>query len=163
MREDRRRAINTNNLSWRNSLRTLSSRLKSKELEGDMANPRTSIEDLKLQGAKGNLKRALARPAVGKLEKREDILAMWDELMERRKEALQLVKAEGLLLKQDKFGPKGELYWQWIKNPMLKVAQETERQLASLARMLTEGAQEGERPKEKSPMEQLDEMLRKPN
>jgi hypothetical protein len=125
-----------------------------------MANPRTSIDDLVLQGSKGNLKRALARPPVGKLEKREDILAMWDDLMERRREALELVKTEGLLLKQDKFGPKGELYWQWIKNPMLKVAQETERQLASLARMLTEGAQEAEKEKEMSGMDKVEELLR---
>jgi hypothetical protein len=124
-----------------------------------MANPRRQIQDLVLEGSP-NLKRALARPPAGKLEKREDILAMWDELMERRRDALAIVKREGLLLKQDKFGPKGELYWQWIKNPMLKVAQETERQLASLARMLTEGGQEPGKPAEKSGMQKVDELLK---
>lgn len=120
---------------------------------------RTPIEELELRGSR-NLKRAKQLPPKQRTAKLPELEALWSELMDRKAEAQATIKKEGMLLKQDKFSARGELYWVWIRNPLLSVVQATERQLVALARLLVEDV-EGDR--EKSPsqvMHEADEFLK---
>jgi len=95
---------------------------------------RTSIADLKLQGS-SNLKRALSRKPLPALAKREDLEALYADVMERRREALADIKANGQLIWQDKWhGPK--LSRIRVVNPAVKIAQQCEHELRALAKML---------------------------
>jgi hypothetical protein len=100
-------------------------------------NPRASIEELRLQGNKGNLKRALKRGPAALVAKREQLEALFTDLSARRDEALADVKKNGMVLVQDKFSGRGALYQIKVINPAMKIAQQCERQLAQLARQLT--------------------------
>lgn len=98
---------------------------------------RTPIEDLKLTGSP-NLKRALKYTAAKKsvLAHREELEQMWQDLAERRAGALAEIKRDGLTILQERMSD-GRLFQQRITHPALKIAQDAERQLKSLARLLS--------------------------
>ena len=98
---------------------------------------RTPISELELTHSH-NLGRAKSLPPKKVVAKRAELEAMWKDLTARRDDALAEVKRLGVLLKQDKFSARGELYWVWTTNPCLKIAQATEKQMITLARLLTE-------------------------
>ena len=112
-------------------------------------NPRTPVADLHLQGSP-NLKRALDRGAEKPLAKRAELEQMFEEVTARRSEALADVKANGMVMLQDKYSARGELYRVRIVNPSLVIAQKCEGQLASLARLLAQGPATAEPSKEMS-------------
>jgi hypothetical protein len=101
-----------------------------------MANPRTPIDELEFFKSP-NLKRALSRAPEPQLQKRGELEAMFADVLARRDEALADVKVNGMVILQDKFSARGELYTARVINPALKIAQQCERQLAQLAKLLT--------------------------
>ena len=101
-----------------------------------MSNHRTSISDLKLQSS-GNLKRALSYGSGKQLMKHNDLLAMYDELMERRKDLLREIKRDGYLIDVEKSNSRGMIYMTKLSHPSIKVLQATERTLIAIARLLT--------------------------
>lgn len=121
---------------------------------------RTSIQDLQLQGNASNLKRALKRPPAQRSTKRAELEQIFADLTARRAEALADVRRNGMIINQDRSNSRGFVYLVKITNPALKIAQQCERQLASLAKQLTETSGEDKPPVEKSPMEQLEESLK---
>ena len=82
---------------------------------------------------------------------------MFEDLRARRAEALADVRKNGLVILQDKFSARGELYRVKVVNPCLAIARDAERQMASLSRML--GLDERRRAADKP--DGLEEMLRK--
>ena len=100
-----------------------------------MSMPRTSIADLKLSGS-SNLKRALEREALKPLAKREELESIFSEVKARHIEALADVKKRGAVIWEDRWkGPK--LIRVQVTNPYLKIAQQCERQMSTLAKQLT--------------------------
>jgi hypothetical protein len=77
------------------------------------------------------------RPPERALQKRAELERIFSDVTQRRDEALADVKKHGLVLLQDKFSARGELYQVRVVNPALKVVQTCERQLCSLAKLLT--------------------------
>lgn len=70
------------------------------------------------------------------LAKARDLEAIYAEVTVRRAEALALVKKEGLVLVQDKYSARGELYQVRIPHPALAIARGAELQLAALAKLI---------------------------
>ena len=92
------------------------------------------------------------------LAKSADLEAMYVEVKARRAEALALVKKEGLVLIQDKYSARGELYQVRIPHPALAIACGAELQLATLAKLI--GAEPEPRDKTASEvMAEANEML----
>lgn len=118
-----------------------------------MSNPRTNIDDLKLQGS-GNLKRALAREPQKQLAKRAELEQLFADVTERRREAMADVKKNGQIINQEKSNSRGMLYIQRIVNPSLHIVRQCELQLASLARLLTQFGEPA--PREKTTEEMAD-------
>jgi hypothetical protein len=116
-----------------------------------MANPRTPIPELEFYNSP-NLKRALKRPPEPQLQKRAELEAMFADIAKRREEALAYVKEHGMILRQDKFTARGELYLIKVVNPALKIAQQCENQLARIAALLSRGHE----PDEKAPRSTAD-------
>src|ERR1022692_520261 len=107
-----------------------------------MSNPRTPISELEFFKSP-NLKRALNRAPLPKLQKRQEMEALFEDVTKRRVEALADVKKNGMVIIQEKFSSRGALYQTRVTNPALKIAEQCERQLASLARLLTHTQPEG--------------------
>jgi hypothetical protein len=125
--------------------------------------PRAAIEDLKLIGNKGNLKRALTRPPEKVTAKRAELEEMFETVKARRAEALADIRENGQLIWQDKWSA-GKLIRVRIINPAVKIAQQCERQLASLAKMLTNDNPDPAKPAEPlTGIEELESMLGKAN
>jgi phage terminase small subunit len=101
-----------------------------------MPNPRTKIDDLKLQG--GNLKRALSyppKPESLSAEARAEMERMFCELKDRRGELLADIRENGLLVFQEKWS-NGKNIAVRVANPAIKLLQTTERQLVQLAKLI---------------------------
>ena len=101
--------------------------------------PRTSISELELTGSP-NLRRALKRePAKGlSAAKRAELEQQFEDLKSRRAEALADVRKNGMVINQDKSNARGFIYVIRVTNPALRIAQQCERAMASLAKLLTE-------------------------
>jgi hypothetical protein len=122
---------------------------------------RTPIPELRLMNSP-NLKRALKRGAAPPkaMAKRAEMEEMFRDVWERRKEALADIKSNGLVIRIEKSNSRGALYEAKIANPAVKIAQACERQLCSLAKVLTE---EEVTPENKSPMDELNEIIARSN
>lgn len=98
--------------------------------------PRTSVEELELRGSK-NVARAKNLPPKRTLAKREDIEALYEEVKSRHSLAMSDVKRNGLVVNQEHSNSRGMIYYTKVVNPALKIAQQCEKQMASLARLLS--------------------------
>ena len=103
-----------------------------------MGRHRKSISELELSGG-GNLARSLAYPAKRPLAHRDELEQLFADLHERRAEALEDVRTNGLVVYQDRYN-NGKLYQIRVANPAVRILQATERQIANLAKMLTAAA-----------------------
>jgi TnpA family transposase len=109
-----------------------------------MSNPRTSINDLKLQGST-NLKRAQSYASEKRTAKRAELEALFALIQERHAEALADVKKNGAVIFEDKSNARGMIYVVRKVNPALHIAQQCERQLVALAKLLTEEVDTGKK------------------
>lgn len=97
-----------------------------------------------------------ARP----MEKRSELLAIFKDVSARRKKALADIKKRGAVLTVTKYSAKGNPYEVEIVNHNLRVAQQSERQLADLAKMLQAfPAAPAEPPKPLTPMERVRQII----
>ncbi len=112
-----------------------------------MSNPRTGIEDLRLANSP-NLKRALKYPPQAKknLAKKAELEDLWTELYARYVEALADIKENGMMVFQDR-SHAGKIFAVRVVNPVLKVVQQTERQLVQLAKHLERYPADDDKPK----------------
>lgn len=96
---------------------------------------RTPVEELELRGSK-NVARAKSLPPKHTLAKRKDIEALYEEVKARRAEAMLDVNKNGLTIRQEHSNSRGMIYYTKVVNPALKIAQQCEKQLTALARLL---------------------------
>jgi hypothetical protein len=98
---------------------------------------RTPIAELKLTGSP-NLKRALRREPKRprQLAKRAELEALFAELQQRRRDCLADVRENGMTVQQEHSNARGMIYHRSVVNPALKIAQDCERQLVHIARVL---------------------------
>src|ERR1700740_865784 len=106
-----------------------------------MPRPRTPLEELEFYKSP-NLKRALKRqeaedaaPAQP-LAKHNELVQLYEEIKQRRLDALKDVKENGAVIKQEKFGARGQLVWVKVINPALRIAQSCELQLIKLGKLI---------------------------
>ena len=104
-----------------------------------MSNPRTPIDELEFFRSP-NVARARKRQEEEAnrlpLAKQAEIEELFEELKIRRRESLADVKKNGAVITQEKSNSRGMIYLIRIVNPALKVAQDCERQLTQLAKLL---------------------------
>ena len=125
-----------------------------------MPRPRTSLTDLELTGASASkIKRSLAYPSK-RLAKRPDLEAIFEDLLQRRADALADVQTNGLFVKQDRIS-NGKLYQVRVENPSLRILQTTERQIVALARVLSIMPADPKASSSEEVLAELDELLAK--
>lgn len=102
-----------------------------------MGMPRTPVSELKLRADK-NIKRSLSYSATRKavLAHRAELEQMWQDLSERRADALAEIKRDGLTVTEERWS-RGKNISVLVTHPALAIAQDCERQLKSLARLLS--------------------------
>jgi hypothetical protein len=117
---------------------------------------RTPIAELKLTGSP-NLRRALRREPKRprQLAKREELEELFQEIQARRREALTDVRANGAVIRQEHSNSRGAIYVVRVKNPALAVAENCERQLVQIARVLNADDGAPGEPERKSPAQVL--------
>jgi hypothetical protein len=100
-----------------------------------------SASEMKLKGYSDEQIRSLKDAYQKKaLLKRDELLQVFSDLEARRNEALADVRENGMVLTQDKFSARGALYQVRVVNPALRIAQDCERQMTALGKLLVEEA-----------------------
>ena len=74
--------------------------------------------------------------AAKPMEKRAELLAIFKDVASRRAKAMKDIRRRGAVLTVTKYSAKGNPYEVEIVNPNLRLAQQSERQLADLAKLL---------------------------
>lgn len=100
-----------------------------------MPRERTAVAELELSGSH-NVKRSLGYKAKPRLAKRETLEAIFQTLEARYAAAMTDLETNGLTIVEDHFDGK-KLYQKRVPNPSLKIAQQCEKQLVALAKVLT--------------------------
>jgi len=103
-----------------------------------MAQRKKSASEIAVSGNARKLSRAelAARESAAPMEKREELLAIFKDVSARRAKAMEDVTLRGAILTVTKFSAKGNPYTTEVPNPNLRLAQQSERQLADLAKLL---------------------------
>jgi len=80
--------------------------------------------------------REVADRSAKPMEKRAELLGIFRDVSARRGKALADIKKRGAVLTVTKYSAKGNPYEVEIVNPNLRIAQQSERQVVDLAKML---------------------------
>lgn len=122
-----------------------------------MGRPRTPVTELELTGS-NKVSRALSYAPKPSLKHRRELEAMFSDLIERRAALLVDIRQRGLVFQEDRFN-NNKLYRATIQHPGLKALQATERQIVSLAKVLTSTAVASEPETTTDIARELDEIL----